>query len=182
MVPRSLGLAVMSLQRIAVVAAAGALGVAGTLSLVTIAAAGAPAATRLSACVSSGPVNGLNAIQAQNSRTIFAVATEQGGERAGSIAIMVALAESDLRVLANPNDPSGAAYPNEGVGYDHDSLGLFQQRPSWGTAAQRMSAIESTHLFLDALLKVKGWETLPPWYAVQGDVIVVVGFAGGFPS
>lgn len=157
----------MSLQRIAVVAAVGALGVVGTLGLVTIAATGAPAATRLPTCVSSGPVGGLSAVQAQNARTIYAVATERGGERAGLIAITVALAESGLRVLANPNDPSGAAYPNEGVGYDHDSLGLFQQRPSWGTAAQRMSATESTHLFLDALMKVGGWETLPPWYAAQ---------------
>jgi cell wall-associated NlpC family hydrolase len=80
---------------------------------------------------------------------------------------MVALAESDLLVLANPNDPAGAAYAHQGVGHDHDSLGLFQQRPSWGTAAQRMDPAASTNLFLDALLTTPGWSTLPPSYAAQ---------------
>src|SRR5690606_10734005 len=40
-------------------------------------------------------------------------------------------------------------------------------RPGWGTAAQRMSPTESTHLFLDALLKLRGWEEMAPWYAAQ---------------
>ncbi|MGW5237501.1 C40 family peptidase [Monashia sp. NPDC004114] len=70
-------------------------------------------------------------------------------------------------MLANPNDPTGAAYPNQGVGFDHDSLGHFQQRPGWGTAAQRMSPIESTQLFLDALLALPGWQDMTPWYAAQ---------------
>lgn len=159
--------AIMTLHRIATLAVVGLAGLAGTLGLVTVAATGSPASPRQPACVTSGPVGGLSAAQAQNARIIVALATQRGGERAAYIAIMVALAESNIRILANPNDPSGAAYANQGVGYDHDSLGIFQQRPSWGTAAQRMSATESTHLFLDALLKLDGWEAMAPWYAAQ---------------
>lgn len=167
MVPPPTGHALMSLPRLA---AAGILGVAalsGTLGLVTVAAVGSTAQTRSPSCVSSGSVTGLTASQAQNARIVVAVATQRGGDQAAFIAVMVALAESGLRVLANPNDPAGAAYPNEGVGYDHDSLGLFQQRPSWGTAAQRMSPTESTHLFLDALLRVPSWQGMAPWHAAQ---------------
>ncbi|TQM61733.1 C40 family peptidase [Humibacillus xanthopallidus] len=167
MVTPQAGDALMSLQRIAAVGLVGFIGLAGTLGLVTVGAVGSTAQTRAPSCVSSGSVSGLTASQAQNARTVVAVATQRGGERAAFIAVMVALAESGLRVLTNPNDPSGAAYPNEGVGYDHDSLGLFQQRPSWGTAAQRMSPTESTHLFLDALLRVPGWQEMTPWYAAQ---------------
>lgn len=157
----------MGSSRLIAAVAAGLAAVGGGLGLVTVAAVGAPADTMQPACVSSGPVAGLSAAQAQNARTIVAVATPRGGEHAAVIAVMVALAESDLRVLTNPNDPAGNAYPSQGVGHDHDSLGLFQQRPGWGTAAQRMSPIASTNLFLDALLKVPGWDTLPPWYAAQ---------------
>ena len=157
----------MTLHRIAALAAAALAGLGGTLGLVTLAALGSPASPRPPTCVTSGPVGGLSDAQAQNARVIVALATQRGGERAAFIAIMVALAESNIRILANPNDPSGAVYPNQGVGYDHDSLGIFQQRPPWGTAAQRMSATESTHLFLDALLKLDGWESMAPWYAAQ---------------
>lgn len=165
--PRFVGCEGMALSHVAVAAVLTLGTVGGGLGLVTVAATSAPADPRAPTCVSSGPVAGLSAAQAQNARTIVAVATQRGGERASFVAVMVALAESDLRVLTNPNDPTGDAYPNQGVGYDHDSLGLFQQRPGWGTAAQRMSPIESTNLFLDALLKVQGWEAMPPWYAAQ---------------
>jgi cell wall-associated NlpC family hydrolase len=167
MVPLLRGVGVMSLSRVVAAAVLAIAAAGGGLGLVTVSALGSPANTRLPACVSSGPVSGLSDAQAQNARTIVAVAAQRGGEQAAFIAVMVALAESDLRVLANPNDPTGDAYPNQGVGYDHDSLGLFQQRPGWGTAAQRMSPIESTNLFLDALDKVPGWQEMTPWYAAQ---------------
>jgi hypothetical protein len=46
------------------------------------------------------------------------------------VAISTALQESNLRNLANPGVPGSVNHPNEGVGYDHDSVGLFQQRPT----------------------------------------------------
>jgi cell wall-associated NlpC family hydrolase len=157
----------MSLPRLAVPAAAGVVAVTAGLSLVTLTVVRPPSPVRMPACVTSGAIEALSAGQAKNARIIVAVALARGGHQAALVAVMTALAESDLRVLANPNDPAGAAYQHEGVGYDHDSLGLFQQRPSWGTAAQRMSPAESTNLFLDALLALPDWATTPPWRASQ---------------
>ncbi|GAA2161047.1 C40 family peptidase [Humibacillus xanthopallidus] len=126
-----------------------------------------PQANRPPTCVSSGGVSGLTAAQAQNARVIAATASQRAGHQGAFIALMVALAESDLRVLTNPNDPAGDIYANQGTGYDHDSLGLFQQRPGWGSAARRMDPAESTNLFVDALLRQGGWGTMPPWTAAQ---------------
>ncbi len=52
---------------------------------------------------------------------------------------------------------------------DHDSLGLFQQRPSqgWGTAEQIMDPVYSSTKFYEKLLKVDGWELLPLTTAAQ---------------
>ena len=157
----------MSGKRVAAAAVVVGTAVSALLALSTMAAIGSPAATGVQPCMSSGPVAGLADAQAQNARVIVATAAARGGHGAALIAVMTALAESGLRVLANPNDPAGAAYPHQGVGHDHDSLGLFQQRPSWGTAAQRMDPIASTNLFLDALLTVPDWSTMQPWYAAQ---------------
>jgi cell wall-associated NlpC family hydrolase len=140
---------------------------AAGLGLVTLTALGAPALSRMPPCLTSGPLPGLSAAQAENARVVVGTSSARGGHQAALISLMTALAESDLRVLANPNDPSGAGLANQGVGHDHDSLGLFQQRASWGTAAQRMSSVESTNLFVDALLAVPDWTTMPPWYAAQ---------------
>jgi cell wall-associated NlpC family hydrolase len=118
-------------------------------------------------CLTTGGISGLTPAQATNARTIYATAAARGGSPAAYIALMTALAESNLLVLSNPHDPAGNRLPAQGVGYDHDSLGLFQQRPSWGTAAQRMDPIASTNLFLDALLAVPGWTGMEPWRAAQ---------------
>jgi cell wall-associated NlpC family hydrolase len=74
------------------------------------------------------------------------------------------------------------------MGHDHDSLGIFQQRPSWGTAAQRMDPIASTNLFVGALLAHVGWDALEPWRAAQdvqrsafdGNPILANGFSPVF--
>jgi peptidoglycan DL-endopeptidase CwlO len=137
------------------------------IGAIVVGAVGDPAFGTSPVCMSSGPVPGLSAAQAANARTVTAIAASRGGDRAAHIALMVAITESDLLVLTNPHDPSGAAHPSQGVGYDHDSLGLFQQRPSWGTAAQRMDPTTSTNLFLDALLATPGWSSLPPAHAAQ---------------
>jgi len=118
-------------------------------------------------CVTTGPVAGLSPAQATNARIVAAAASARGGPTAALVALMVGLAESGMRVLANPNDPSGAPYLHDGVGYDHDSLGIFQQRPSWGSAAQRMDPTASTDLFVDALIALPNWESHPPAAAAQ---------------
>ena len=63
------------------------------------------------------------------------------GERAAVIAVTTAIAESTLN--------------NYTVATDHDSLGLFQQRPSmgWGSPAQLISPRYATYAFLRAMLR-----------------------------
>ena len=74
------------------------------------------------------------------------------------IAIATALQESSLHNL-----------PNLGKRNDHDSLGLFQQRPStgWGTPAQIMDPQYASRKFYEKLLTVNGWETMSLTRAAQ---------------
>ena len=120
-----------------------------------------------SLCSTTGPVTGLSAAAAANARVVATTAAARGGHDAAVIALMTGLAESGLRVLANPNDPEGAAYAHDGVGSDHDSLGIFQQRPPWGRASARMDPTASTNLFLDRLLAQRNWQRRLPWEVAQ---------------
>jgi len=126
-----------------------------------------PGLTGGSVCATSGPIAGMSAAQAQNARVVVATVSARADAHAALIAVMTGLAESGMRVLANPSDPAGIQFPNQGVGHDHDSLGIFQQRGSWGTAAQRMDPVASTNLFIDALLSRPDWLTVEPWRAAQ---------------
>ncbi|MBC7630551.1 endonuclease/exonuclease/phosphatase family protein [Aeromicrobium sp.] len=75
--------------------------------------------------------------------------------RGQTIAVMTAMGESSLTVL-NRGDTSGP-----------DSRGLFQQRDSWGTLADRMDPTASATLFYRALLRVEGWADLEPTLAAH---------------
>ncbi|TDB90014.1 M23 family metallopeptidase [Micromonospora fluostatini] len=74
------------------------------------------------------------------------------------IAIATAIQESGLKNYANSTVPESLAIPHEAVGSDHDSVGLFQQRPGWGTVAQRMNPSYSARKFYEKLVKVPDWE------------------------
>lgn len=87
---------------------------------------------------------------------------------------MVALAESDLYVQANSKIPLSLTLPHDRVGGDHDSLGVFQQRPRfWGDGSeddkvrQLMDPAESARLFYAALVRVRNWTSIDPWVAAQ---------------
>jgi murein DD-endopeptidase MepM/ murein hydrolase activator NlpD len=56
-----------------------------------------------------------------------------------------------------------------GAANDHDSLGLFQQRPSqgWGTPAQVSDPTYAATAFYRALLRVPDWQSLPLTVAAQ---------------
>lgn len=160
-------------------AAASMTGITGLLLLVG-GVGDEPAQTGLlagSACATSGPIAGISDAAAANGRVVAAVSVARGGDQAALIALMTGLTESGLRRLTNPNDPAGNSFANDGVGSDHDSLGIFQQRPSWGTAAQRMEPVASTNLFLDRLLSLPGWRAAPPWQTAQS--VQVSAFADG---
>ena len=74
------------------------------------------------------------------------------------IAVATAIQESGLRNL-----------PDLGAGNDHDSVGLFQQRPSqgWGTPEQLADPRYAAGAFYDALLAVPGWQQMPLTQAAQ---------------
>ena len=72
--------------------------------------------------------------------------------RAWVIAVATAVQESGLRNL-----------PHLGEDNDHDSLGLFQQRPSqgWGTPTQILDPRYAATAFYQRLLEVENWQQLP---------------------
>ncbi|GAA1553478.1 M23 family metallopeptidase [Brevibacterium picturae] len=97
------------------------------------------------------------------------------------IALMAALTESTLRMLANTSAyPESADYPNDGDGSDNDSLGLFQMRPQsgWGTVAELMDPTYQAEAFFGGpdgpnhpsprgLLDIPGWEDMDKGEAAQ---------------
>lgn len=50
---------------------------------------------------------------------------------------------------------------------DRDSLGWLQQRANWGTVAQRRNPAYAAGKFYDALVRVRGWESMPLTRAAQ---------------
>ena len=91
--------------------------------------------------------------QLANATTIYRVGRAMGIPAAGiRIAIATAIVESVLRNL------------NHG---DRDSLGLFQQRASWGSAADRTNPEKAARLFYNALKRVPGWQTMTLGAAAQ---------------
>jgi hypothetical protein len=101
----------------------------------------------------------LDAEQMANAATIAAVGLRRGMvPRAIVVALAVALQESKLRNL-----------DHQGSRNDHDSLGLFQQRPSqgWGSEEQIMDQRYAADRFYTALLRIKGWEKMRVTEAAQ---------------
>ncbi|WP_432161635.1 heavy metal transporter [Streptomyces tendae] len=93
--------------------------------------------------------------QAVNAATITAVGTARKlPDRAVTIALATALQESALRNLDHG---------------DKDSLGLFQQRPSWGwgTPEEIMDPAYAAGEFYDHLVKVPDYQELPLTVAAQ---------------
>uniref|UniRef100_UPI00157C569F hypothetical protein n=1 Tax=Micromonospora maritima TaxID=986711 RepID=UPI00157C569F len=97
--------------------------------------------------------------QTANAQAIIA-ATKKAGmdERAAVVSIATALQESKLENLGHLGDRN-----------DHDSQGLFQQRPSsgWGTVEQITDPEYATTAFLKGLKQVDGWRDMPLTEAAQ---------------
>lgn len=149
----------------------------GFVLLVTIAGGGAGRSTAgLPGVVCAPPgvdpaqlVEGIGPEQVSNAGLIVATGVEMGVPPRGLVvALATAMQESTLRNLANSNVPESLEIPNQGVGSDHDSVGLFQQREAgWGDVATRMDPRQSARLFFDRLLQISGWESLPVTRAAQ---------------
>ncbi len=105
------------------------------------------------------PIGGWDTEQVTNATTIISVGTAMGMPLRGQIiATATAIQESHLHNL-----------PNLGLANNHDSLGLFQQRPSqgWGTPAQIMDPSYSSRKFYEKLLSIPGWQTMALTDAAQ---------------
>lgn len=97
--------------------------------------------------------------QLRNAKAIVDAGKEMGlPPRAWTIAVATSLQESNLRNLGHL-----------GASNDHDSLGLFQQRPStgWGTPEQIQDPNYSAKAFYRGLVGVPNWESLPLTVAAQ---------------
>ncbi|MEE6259803.1 hypothetical protein [Plantactinospora sonchi] len=116
------------------------------------------------------PVAGLTQTQMDNAHAIVQTGVRLKVPRRGLVvAIATAMQESNLYNLANTGVPESLEYPNQGVGYDHDSVGLFQQRPSsgWGTVADLMRPAYAAEQFFKALLAIPGWQEMSVTGAAQ---------------
>lgn len=124
----------------------------------------AVAADRVSAVAVAQPSGGQSHVdlgdeQKANVRAIVAATKKNGlDERAAVISVATAMQESKLKNLGDL-----------GAANDHDSLGLFQQRPTsgWGSPDEITDPEYATTAFQKALKDVPGWHELPLTVAAQ---------------
>jgi murein DD-endopeptidase MepM/ murein hydrolase activator NlpD len=116
-----------------------------------------------SACPDSttpaGTTGRYDAEQLHHAHVIVTVGAQNGIPVRGQIiAVATALQESGLRNLGDLGENN-----------DHDSLGLFQQRPSqgWGASAQIMDPAYAAGAFYRTLVTIAGWPTMPVTVAAQ---------------
>jgi hypothetical protein len=111
----------------------------------------------------------LSGDQWNNAKAIVQTAKREGvGERGAVIGVATSLQESKL------NNYGHLGYLN-----DHDSLGLFQQRPSsgWGTPEQVTDPDYAASAFFNGLKRVDGWQHLPLTDAAQTVQVSAYPFA-----
>lgn len=139
-------------RRLIAVVAAAAVAVAGYVTVTRLLSTVGPALCE----ARSGSVRfALDVDQTQNAALVSAIAEKRGlPARAVTIALATALQESKLRNITHG---------------DRDSIGLFQQRPSqgWGSEEQILDPTYATNRFFDALVKIRGYETMDIAAAAQ---------------
>ena len=103
-----------------------------------------------------GPVGTWTSAQTDNAAVIVAVGQQRNLPAHGWV-IAVATAMTESRLI------------NTDKVTDHDSVGLFQQRPSqgWGTPAQLVDPVYASTKFYAGLQKVAGWQMMPLTEAAQ---------------
>ena len=117
------------------------------------------------------PVDGLDSEQMGNAVTIIEVGKEQGFDSNGwAVALATAMQEAKLYNAGSDAVPESWNYTDSSVGYsDHDSVGIFQQRPSmgWGSVEELMDVDTSAGKFYGTLAEVPGWEEMSIAQAAQ---------------
>jgi hypothetical protein len=115
------------------------------------------------------PVAGLTEVQMKNAYVIVQVGRSMGlPDRALVIGIATALQESGMYNNASEAVPESLKYPHEGTSVDHDSIGVFQQRPSmgWGSVADLMKPEYQARNFFAKLIKIN-WQNMSVAQAAQ---------------
>lgn len=142
-------------------------------------------------CAPGGDAVGIRPYELANARTIIDVGTHlQVPDQGIVIALAAAWTEDGLDNDANdgtspdlsPQEQqqvrASLQYPHDDVGHDHDSIGIFQQRPSagWGTVANLMDPNYAAKAFFGGpgkpdhnmgLLDVAGWQNMSVGQAAQ---------------
>lgn len=138
---------------------------------------------QLQVTTANGETFTLNQTQLTRAASIITVGSRIEGVNRDAIIIslMAALTESSLRQLSNTGAyPESASYDSDGDGGDHDSLGLFQMRPStgWGSVAELMDVDYQIAAFFGGehgpnfpsprgLLDIPGWQEMDKGAAAQ---------------
>ena len=136
-----------------------AAGVAVSLAVCGVGVLAVATLTDPAGCPAAATSTSWDGEQVTNATTIVAIGARLRVPAYGwVIAVATAMQESRLRNLGDL-----------GVRNDHDSLGLFQQRPSqgWGTPAQLMDPVYAATAFYVTLLRVPDWQQLPVTVAAQ---------------
>jgi len=123
------------------------------------AACGQPIIAAPAAGTGTAKVDGFTAEQVANATVIVQVGQQMNiPPRGWVVAVATAMQESNLHNVGNL-----------GARNDHDSLGLFQQRPSqgWGSPAQVTDPQYASRKFYEHLQQVTGWQNLPLTVAAQ---------------
>ncbi|MFY1576087.1 hypothetical protein ACN26Z_14495 [Verrucosispora sp. WMMD703] len=126
------------------------------------------------------PVAGLTQAQMDNAKAIVDVGVDMKIPRQGLvIAVATAMQESTLLNYASGVLPESQNYPHQAIGWDHDSVGLFQQRPSsgWGSVRDLMRPAYAARAFYEALLQVPGWQQMSLTLAAQAVQISAFPYA-----
>ncbi|QTE28617.1 M23 family metallopeptidase [Pengzhenrongella sicca] len=142
-----------------------------------------PIPDQLQTTAADGSPVRLDRTQLGHAATIIATGSRTAGVGRDGVlvALMAGLTESGLRMFANTTAyPQSAAYPHDGDGHDHDSLGIFQMRPAagWGTVAELMDPTYQAQAFFGGpdgpnhgsprgLLDIPHWRDLPAATAAQ---------------
>ncbi|KAJ6441252.1 cyanamide hydratase [Purpureocillium lavendulum] len=148
----------ISMKITGLVAFVAALGASSVLAAPAAAAAPAEA----DGIVARANLPGLNAKQSAHARAIIAeTKKEKLGHHGCVTAITTGMTESSLRVLANKKVPASLKYAHDGLGSDHDSVGIFQQRAMYYKDIKcDMDAACSAGLFFKGMKAVKGWQKM----------------------
>ncbi|MFG1946725.1 FG-GAP repeat domain-containing protein [Nonomuraea sp. NPDC048826] len=113
--------------------------------------ADAAVATQLNSTLQAKMRGYMSAYRVSCARMVVKAARDRGLDlRAAVIAITTTIVETSVQNISEE--------------VDHDSLGLFQQRASWGSRAQRLNPVWATNAFLDKMLRLypgNSWQTAP---------------------